>query len=267
MFLPDRSVAESKLPIITLVSEYQIITFYEFKRFAAADLERLQDDLKASMREHSIKGTIILASEGFNSTVAGTTDNIKTFITAAEAILNTTLIYKSSFHEAAPFRRVDVKIKPEIVSLKREVDMSYAKGTHVAAERWNELVSDPETLVLDTRNDYEYQTGTFNRAVNPRTEKFSELPEFVAKNLDPDRHRRIAMFCTGGIRCEKFAPYLRQQGFEDVYQLEGGILKYLETVPADQSLWQGECFVFDERVSLDHQLTKGECADLSQEVE
>ena len=249
------------------VSEYQIITFYEFKRFAAADLERLQDDLKASMREHSIKGTIILAVEGFNSTVAGMTENIKTFITAAESILNTTLNYQSSFHEGLPFRRVDVKIKPEIVTLKREVDMSYAKGTHVAAERWNELVSDPETLVLDTRNDYEYQTGTFHRAVNPQTEKFSELPDFVAEHLDPDRHRRIAMFCTGGIRCEKFAVYLRQQGFDEVYQLEGGILRYLETVPSEESFWRGECFVFDDRVSLDHQLTKGGSADLSQTAE
>jgi UPF0176 protein len=249
------------------VSEFQIITFYEFTPFCAADLPRLRDDLKAAMCEHSIKGTIILAEEGFNSTLCGRPDDIIQFVRDAVSILHTTIKYKSSFHYDLPFRRIDVKIKPEIVTLKREVDMSYAQGTHVAAEQWNELVTDPETLVLDTRNDYEYQTGTFQRAINPQTEKFSELPEYIEKNLDPDRHKRIAMFCTGGIRCEKFAPYLKQQGFDEVYQLEGGILRYLETVPSEESLWQGECFVFDDRVSLDHQLTKGESADLSQEAE
>jgi UPF0176 protein len=249
------------------VSQFQIITFYEFKPYLADDLPSIKNEIKASMKSHSIKGTIILATEGFNSTIAGTPDNINAFVTAAEAILGVKLCYKSSFHDGLPFRRVDVKIKPEIVTLKRPVDMSFAQGTHVSAKQWNELVADPETFVLDTRNNYEYQTGTFKRAVNPQTDKFSELPEYVAQHLDPERHKRIAMFCTGGIRCEKFAPYLRQQGFPEVYQLEGGVLKYLETIPAEESLWQGECFVFDDRVSLDHQLTKGESADLSQTSE
>ena len=249
------------------MSEIQIITFYEFKPYEPAHLLRIRDGLRTAMSEHSINGTIILATEGFNSTVCGTPAEIIRFVTAAEAILGVKLSYKSSFHDGLPFRRIDVKIKPEIVTLKRPVDMSYARGTHVSAKQWNELVADPETLVLDTRNDYEYHTGTFQRAVNPQTEKFSDLPEYVAQHLDPERHKRIAMFCTGGIRCEKFAPYLRQQGFFEVYQLEGGILKYLETVPAEESLWQGECFVFDDRVSLDHKLTKGESADLSQEAE
>jgi UPF0176 protein len=247
-----------------MVSKYQIITFYEFKPVAAADLPQLRDELRSAMRERSIKGTIILAEEGFNSTVAGTSEDIAAFVAKAESILDTTLACKSSFHDHLPFRRVDVKIKPEIVTLKQPVDMSCAEGTHVSAAKWNELVADAETIVLDARNDYEYQTGTFQNAVNPQTSKFSDLPEFVAANLDPDRHKRVAMFCTGGIRCEKFAPFLKQQGFKEVYQLEGGILKYLETIPAEESLWQGECFVFDDRVSLDHQLTKGESPDHSQ---
>jgi UPF0176 protein len=216
------------------------------------------------MRKHSIRGTIILAEEGFNSTVCGRTADIELFISAFQDSVGTVLKYKSSFHDRMPFRRIDVKIKPEIVTLKRKVDMSYGEGSRVSPERWNELVADPETLVLDTRNDYEYGTGTFRRAVNPNTKKFSELPGYVAENLDPERHKRVAMFCTGGIRCEKFAPYLKQQGFGEVYQLDGGILNYLETIPPDQSLWQGECFVFDDRISVDHQLMKGGSADLSQ---
>lgn len=249
------------------MSEFQIITFYEFTPFSEDVLPRMREDLKAAMRRHSIKGTIILAQEGFNSTIAGTTDDINKFVAAAESILNTTLNYKSSSHQSMPFRRVDVKIKPEVVTLRCPVDMSQAEGTHVSPDRWNELIADPETFVLDARNDYEYQTGTFHRAVNPKTEKFSELPKYAAANLDTERHKRVAMFCTGGIRCEKFAPYLKQLGFDEVYQLEGGILKYLETVPAKDSLWRGECFVFDDRVSLDHELTKGESADLSQIAE
>src|SRR6185503_10545184 len=192
------------------MDRYQIITFYQFTPIAVSELPRLKNDLKIAMRTHSIKGTIILAEEGFNSTLCGRPDDIARFVTAVESILNTTLKYKSSFHDGLPFRRVDVKIKPEIVTLKRPVDMSHAAGTHVSANKWNDLIADPETLILDTRNDYEYQTGTFHRAVNPRTEKFSDLPDYIDKSLDPDRHKRIAMFCTGGIRCEKFAPYLKQ---------------------------------------------------------
>jgi UPF0176 protein len=249
------------------MGEFQIITFYEFKRFEPDALPPLRDELKSAMREHSIKGTIILAEEGVNSTIAGRPTDIAAFVAVAERILNTQLECKSSYHKAAPFRRIDVKIKTEIVALKRRVDISNGDGTHVSTEKWNDIISDPETFVLDTRNDYEFHTGTFQRAVNPQTKKFSELPEYVAANLDPDRYKRIAMFCTGGIRCEKFAPYLKQLGFAEVYQLKGGILKYLEEVPADQSLWQGECFVFDDRVSVDGELRKGKIADLSQKPE
>jgi UPF0176 protein len=244
--------------------KYQIITFYEFKDLTEiGGLEEIKESLKRSMRENSVFGTVILAAEGFNSTVGGEAPNVETFVKAAENILQTKLKCKRSFHASIPFRRVHVKIKPEIVTLKRQVEIAKGVGTHVPAQKWNEIISDAETIVLDARNDYEYQVGTFQRAINPRTRKFSELPEFVEKNIDPRQHKKIAMFCTGGIRCEKFAPLVKDLGFAEVYQLEGGILQYLEEIPAAESLWQGECFVFDDRVSVDENLQKGNAPDLS----
>lgn len=244
--------------------KYQIITFYEFKDLAKIeDLEQIKESLKSAMRENSILGTIILAAEGFNSTVCGEPENIEKFITVVEKILQTKLVYKSFFHSKIPFRRVYVKIKPEIVTLKQKVEIEKGHGTHTKAAEWNEVISDPETVILDTRNNYEYKVGTFKGAINPATGKFSQLPDFVRENLDPQKHKKIAMFCTGGIRCEKFAPYLKGLGFEEVYQLEGGVLKYLEEVPEKESLWEGECFVFDDRISVDENLEKGSAADLS----
>ena len=244
---------------------FEVITFYEFRNMAeVGNLLEIRGVLRVAMARHSIKGTIILAAEGFNSTVCGKTSDVSEFVPSAEAILQTVLRYKSSFHETSPFRKIEVKIKPEIVTLKREVDVANGNGTHVGADAWNRIITDPKTLVLDTRNDYEYRSGTFKGAINPGTTKFSELPAFVEKELDPSRHERIAVFCTGGIRCEKFAPYLVEKGFREVYQLEGGILKYLETVDPSDSLWEGECFVFDERVTVDPELKKGISKDLSQ---
>ena len=239
----------------------QIITFYQFKRLV--NLPDILVALKNAMRENSTLGTIILADEGFNSTVSGAPADIEKFVKKADGILATKLNYKSSFHEISPFRRIYVKIKPEIVTLKQEVEIEKGLGTHVSPEKWNEIIRDEEVFVLDTRNDYEYEIGTFERAVNPKTEKFSELPKFVAENLDPEKHKKIAMFCTGGIRCEKFAPFMKQLGFENIYQLEGGILKYLEAIPESESLWQGECYVFDTRVSVDENLQKGKAEDVS----
>jgi len=244
-------------------SKIQIITFYEFKRLE--NLAEIPERLRAAMRENSILGTIILANEGFNSTVSGAPENIRNFVPLFEEILETNIKYKSSFHAENPFRRIFVKIKPEIVTLKKEVAIEKGVGTHVSPRKWNEIISDSEVFVLDTRNDYEFEIGTFERAVNPKTGKFSDLPRFVEENLDPEKHKKIAMFCTGGIRCEKFAPFLKQKGFENVYQLEGGILKYLEEIPESESLWQGECYVFDRRVSVDENLEKGNARDLSLE--
>lgn len=241
--------------------EFQIITFYEFKRLT--ELTSVRDRLIAAMESNSIRGTIIIAEEGFNSTVCGERANIEAFVAAANEILATTLRFKSSFHESCPFVKIHVKIKPEIVTLKKEVEISKGVGTHVAPGEWNSVISRDDVFLLDTRNDYEFRVGTFRGAVNPATEKFSDLPGYVAENLDPSKHKHVAMFCTGGIRCEKFAPYMKQIGFENIYQLEGGILKYLEDVPADESLWDGECYVFDRRVTVDENLQKGSAPDLS----
>lgn len=248
-----------------MAEQIQIIAFYEFKRMAeVAPLAELKASLRELFSELDIRGTIILADEGYNGMVCGRPYDISRFVQLASALLKTDLNFKSSSHDTAPFRRIDIKIKREIVTLKQPVDMSLASGTHVDPRSWNDLIIDPETFVLDTRNRYEYATGTFERAVNPDTAKFSELPQYVADRLDPDTHKRIAMFCTGGIRCEKFAPYMKQLGFAEVYQLDGGILNYLETVPPDESLWRGECFVFDERISVDGSLRKGTQPDHSQ---
>ncbi|MBK8467358.1 MAG: hypothetical protein IPL32_16200 [Chloracidobacterium sp.] len=246
-------------------TQFQIIAFYEFKDLSGvAALGQIKERLKALLLEVEVRGTIILANEGFNGMVCGDMSQISVFIKRAEDILDTKLIVKSSFFSDAPFRKIDVKIKPEIVTLKKSVDMSLGQGTHVKSDEWNRLISDPNTVVLDTRNDYEYKTGTFKGAINPNTIKFSDLPEFVAENLDLEKHQRVAMFCTGGIRCEKFAPYLKQIGFKEVFQLEGGILKYFEETPVEEMLWDGECFVFDERVTVNKHLQKGIGSDYSQ---
>lgn len=248
-----------------MVKQYEIITFYEFKKLAeVGELSELREEITAAMAEFGIRGTVILADEGFNSTVCGPPERIRSFVQAANRILETTLVIKSSFHEEVPFRKIDVKIKPEIVTLKKRVDISLGEGTHVDPNEWNSIISDESTIVLDTRNDYEYRNGTFRRALNPGTEKFSELPDFVEQHFDPAKHKNIAMFCTGGIRCEKFAPYMKQLGFENIYQLNGGILKYLEVTAPEESLWEGECFVFDDRRTVDESLEKGKAPDLSQ---
>lgn len=247
------------------MEQYRIVNFYEFKRLGdIMPLPDVKERLKELMTETGVRGTIILADEGYNASLCGTAEELSAFLPAAESILYTKFDPKVSLHDARPLRKIDVKIKPEIVTLKQPVDISLGAGTHVKPEQWNEIISDEETFILDTRNDYEYKNGTFRGAVNPETEKFSDLPAYVAANLDPDKHKRVAMFCTGGIRCEKFAPYMKGLGFDEIYQLEGGILRYIETVPKEDSLWDGECFVFDERRTLTHDLVQGIEPDHSQ---
>ena len=240
---------------------YQIITFYEFK--ALENICEIRQILKQLMQENAIFGTIILASEGFNSTVCGFAPDIEKFITVFESLLDTKLNCKISFHQERPFQRAKVRIKREIVTLKQKVHIEKGNGTHKKASEWNKIINDPETIVLDARNKYEFETGSFRGAVNPNIDSFSQLPEFVAKNLNPNKHKKIAMFCTGGIRCEKFAPLMKDLGFAEVYQLEGGILRYLEEIPEGESLWEGECFVFDERITVDEKLQKGNAPDYS----
>lgn len=232
-------------------SNFQIITFYEFKNLGDAEnLHKLKEIIKPKMVELSILGTILLASEGYNSTISGAPESMEKFVEILEKTLDTKLKYKTSYFSEQPFKRAKVRVKKEIVTLKKPFEIESGIGTHVKPKDWNQIISDPETLVLDTRNDYEVEIGTFQNAINPNIGEFSKMPEFVKENFNPSKHKKIAMFCTGGIRCEKFAPFMRDLGFENIYQLEGGILKYLEEIPEKENLWQGECFVFDERISV-----------------
>ena len=223
------------------------------------DFEQLQQPLIQFMETHRIRGTLLLAKEGINGTVAGSRNNIDRLLQMLEQDERLApLECKESLAHALPFKRTRVKLKKEIVTMGIEnIDPRRIAGTYVEPENWNELVADPEVLLIDTRNDYEVQVGTFKSAINPHTDTFREFPDYVKQNLDPAKHKKVAMFCTGGIRCEKSTAYLKEQGFDEVYHLKGGILKYLEKVPEENSCWQGECFVFDDRVTVNHQLEPG----------
>lgn len=240
---------------------FQIVNFYKF--ISLSGLDQLRAALRALMTETGVRGTIILAEEGFNAMLCGKESEMHEFLSEAKRILGTEFEYKLSHYDEPPLRKIDVKIKPEIVTLKQSVDIGLGEGTHVGVDEWNKLVSDPETIVLDARNYYEVMNGTFKNSIDPKTEKFSDLPKFIEENLTDAKVKNVAMYCTGGIRCEKFAPYLKSKGFENVFQLKGGILKYLETVDPAESLWEGECFVFDERRTLDGRLEKGVGVDYS----
>jgi UPF0176 protein len=234
-----------------------VCALYHFVRLD--DFENLQKPLLDLMQASQVKGTFLLAREGINGTIAGPREGVNAVLAwlKADSRLQN-LDYKESFDEDYPFYRSKVKLKKEIVTLGIEdIDPNYKVGTHVDPKHWNALISDPEVLLIDTRNNYEVAIGTFKNAINPETKTFSEFPDYVRKNLNPSRHKKIAMFCTGGIRCEKSTAYLKENGFDEVYHLKGGILKYLEEVPQSESLWEGECFVFDNRVSVDHGLHKG----------
>ncbi len=224
------------------------------------DYEVLAGPLKERCLELGVKGTLLLASEGINGTVAGSREAVDALLDYLRSDARfVDIVHKESFYDDMPFYRTKVKLKKEIVTMGvGGIDPRQIVGTYVPPREWNRLISDPEVLLVDTRNHYEYAIGTFEGAVDPNTETFREFPAYVQENLDPAKHRKVAMFCTGGIRCEKATAYLKEQGFEEVYHLEGGILKYLEEVPSEESLWRGECFVFDNRVAVDHNLDKGQ---------
>ncbi len=229
-------------------------------RFVRLDNYRdLQKPLLKHMLENQVRGTLLLAVEGINGTVAGSQsaiDNLLAFLREDERLRD--LDCKLSHDDEMPFYRSRVKLKKEIVTLGVEgIDPTRSVGSYVKPADWNALISDPEVTLIDTRNEYETAIGSFARAIIPNTRSFRDFPDYVEQNLDPIKHRKVAMFCTGGIRCEKSTAYLKQQGFEAVYHLQGGILKYLEEVPESESLWRGECFVFDNRVSVSHGLAKG----------
>ncbi len=240
------------------MSRYLTAALYKF--VSLPDYQALQKPILEHCLMHRIKGTLLLAKEGINGTIAGAPDDIHAILDYLRADPRLAdLEHKASWADKHPFYRMKVKLKKEIVTMGvPEVDPNLVVGTYVKPEDWNAIISDPEVIVLDTRNDYEVHIGTFKGAVDPKTATFREFPNFVAQNLDKTKHKKVAMFCTGGIRCEKASSFMKQQGFEEVYHLQGGILKYLETVPKEQSLWQGECFVFDQRVAVKHGLEEGE---------
>ena len=240
----------------------RIAALYHFTRFD--DPESLRAPLQALCEEQGVRGTLLLAGEGINGTIAGSNEGIQAVLDHIRALPGCAdLEVKESRADRMPFYRSKVRLKKEIVTMGQpDLDPVDGVGTYVAPEDWNALISDPNTILIDTRNDYEVQIGTFEGAIDPETKSFREFPEwFRAKRAEFEaegKTPRIAMFCTGGIRCEKSTAFVKAEGLDEVFHLKGGILKYLEDIPEEESLWRGECFVFDERVSVKHGLEVGE---------
>jgi len=236
----------------------RVAALYRFCRLGR--FEEMRAPLAAFCCARGIKGTLLLAREGINGTVAGTAEAIAELVDHLNAQPELTGFDVKYSHAAEmPFHRMKVRLKREIVTMGVEgIDPLESVGTYVEPAEWNTLISDPETVVIDTRNGYEVALGTFRRALDPQTDSFREFPQWVDEHRGELENRKIAMFCTGGIRCEKATAFVKSLGFDEVFHLKGGILKYLEEVPAEQSLWEGECFVFDERVSVAHGLVEGE---------
>ena len=243
--------------------KYKVAAFYNFSSIIDHEILLIKEELTHLATKQEIKGTILLASEGVNGTVCGTENAIVQFIETLEKLLKVSEInVKYSWTEKQAFRRFKARKKKEIVTIGiKQVNPSKSVGKYIKADEWNEFLEDPSNVVIDTRNEYEIKIGNFKGALNPHTSSFREFPAWVQKHLKPlieeNPSLKIGMYCTGGIRCEKATSFLIEEGFSDVYHLEGGILKYLEDVSAEKSLWNGECFVFDQRVSLDHDLLPG----------
>jgi UPF0176 protein len=248
--LMDANNRESRQPVI-------VAALYRFARLS--DLEQLGRRLQSVCQDNGLLGTLLLATEGINGTVAGHRQGIDTLIAHLRQMPELAdLQCKFSETDEQPFYRMKVRLKKEIVTMGvAGIDPNSAVGEYVPPRNWTALIADPEVTVVDTRNKYECHLGTFAGAIDPEIDSFREFPAWVENNLNPKENRKVAMFCTGGIRCEKATAYLLQQGFERVFHLEGGILKYLEEIPQQDSLWQGECFVFDNRVTVDHDLLPG----------
>ncbi|MEE1655024.1 rhodanese-related sulfurtransferase [Microvirga sp. CF3062] len=245
---------------------YKVAALYQF--VPLPDFREIKEPLHKLCLDLGIRGTLLLAHEGINGTVAGTEEGIDALIVELREgplfrgrLDNLELKFSSAAE--MPFKRMKVRLKKEIVTLgDPQTDPLRRVGTYVSPAEWNRLLEEPGIVLLDTRNDFEVEIGTFEGAVDPRIKRFSEFKDFVENELDPKQHRKVAMFCTGGIRCEKASAYMLNQGFEEVFHLKGGILKYLEDVPEAESRWKGECFVFDERVALGHGLVEaGELSD------
>lgn len=224
-----------------------------------SDLQKLQTEIKAACVENDVGGVLLLAPEGINGTIAGQGEKLERVVGLIDRLTGVRQgEVKYSTASEAPYRKIRVRLKKEIITMDApEASPTKQVGKYVAPEDWNALISDPEVTLIDTRNDYETRVGIFKGAIDPDIEKFTEFKDYIATKMDPAKQKKVAMFCTGGIRCEKASAYMLAHGFEEVYHLKGGILKYLETIPADQSLWEGECFVFDRRVAVGHGLQEG----------
>ncbi len=240
------------------MSETVVAALYKF--VTLDDYQALREPLLDECIAAGIKGTLLLAREGINGTVAGSRegiDRVLAYLRSDPRMVD--LEHKESYDDHIPFYRMKVKLKKEIVTMGVPgVDPNEQVGTYVEPEDWNALINDPDVVLLDTRNDYEVGIGTFKGALDPHTTTFREFPAYVRENLDPSRNKKVAMFCTGGIRCEKASSFMLAEGYEEVFHLKSGILKYLEEVPEGESSWEGECFVFDNRVAVNHQLEKGQ---------
>jgi UPF0176 protein len=239
------------------MSRFLIATFYHFT--SLPDFHALRDSCAEECRDQGIKGTLLLADEGINGTVVGTESAVRAFLEFLRRDPRFVgLKHKESWVEQIPFVRLKVRLKKEIVTLGvAGVDPTERVGTYVNPEEWNDIISEPDVIVIDARNTYETAMGSFAGALDPQLESFGEFPGWLNNQREITAETRIAMFCTGGIRCEKASSFMLQQGFQSVYQLDGGILKYLENIPPQESLWEGECYVFDSRVSVNHQLQPG----------
>ena len=237
----------------------KIVVAALYKFVTLDDYVQLREPLLQTLLTHDVKGTLLLAEEGINGTVSGSREGIDAVLAWLRADPRLVDIdHKESYCAEQPFYRTKVKLKKEIVTLGVPgVDPNRRVGTYVEPRDWNALVDDPEVLVIDTRNDYEVGIGSFKGAIDPKTKSFRDFPAYIREHFDPARHRKVAMFCTGGIRCEKASSFMLQEGFPEVFHLKGGILKYLEEVPAEESRWEGECFVFDNRVTVTHDLAEG----------
>lgn len=236
----------------------KVASFYRF--LDLPDVEVFKSELQGVCDEHDLLGTVLVASEGLNGSIAGEKSAIRAVFAWIERSLALEQPIEARWNdvEAAPFRRMRVRLKKEIVSLGRPDILPHEKtGTYVSGKQWNELIADPKVMVIDTRNSYEFEVGTFPRAIDPQTDSFRQFPEFAEKLAETSADRPLAMFCTGGIRCEKATALMLELGFDEVYHLQGGILKYLEDMPAEDNHWDGECFVFDTRVAVDRDLAEG----------
>ena len=226
---------------------------------ALEDFAAMKPPLLKLMLAHNVRGTVLLAAEGINGTISAKQaelDKVISWLQNQPGLQDLSLKWSTS--ERAPFKRSKVKLKKEIVTMGVEgIDPNETVGTYLQPRQWNQLLDDPDILLVDTRNGYEVEVGTFENAINPQTESFRDFPRFAEEQLSGNKNAKIAMFCTGGIRCEKSTALLKGMGFNQVYHLQGGILKYLEEIPQAESKWQGECFVFDDRVTVDHQLNPG----------